>query len=76
MTEPVLVARHLRRELAGDPPAMLVADADLAVFGENWDLERVYLAGEPALEEGRPCRFSYFERDLRDDGKGEGSCSR
>ena len=32
MTEPVLVARHLRRELAGDPPAMLVADADLAVM--------------------------------------------
>lgn len=52
------------------------ADADLAVFGENWELERVYLAGEPALEEGRPCRFSYFERDLRDDGKEEGSCSR
>lgn len=32
MTEPVLVARHLRRELPGDPPPVLVADADLAVM--------------------------------------------
>jgi hypothetical protein len=32
MGEPVLVARHLRRELPGDPPAVLVADADLAVM--------------------------------------------
>lgn len=30
--EPVLVARHLRRELPGDPPAVLVADADLAIM--------------------------------------------
>lgn len=32
MTDPVLVARHLRRELPGDPPPVLVADADLAVM--------------------------------------------
>lgn len=32
MSDPVLVARHLRRELPGDPPAVLVADADLAVM--------------------------------------------
>lgn len=32
MGEPVLVARHLRRELPGDPPAVLVADADMAVM--------------------------------------------
>jgi len=32
MDEPVLVARHLRRELPGDPPAILVDDADLAVM--------------------------------------------
>ena len=31
MSEPLLVARHLRRELEGDPPPVLVADADLAV---------------------------------------------
>lgn len=32
MADPVLVARHLRRELPVDPPAVLVADADLAVM--------------------------------------------
>lgn len=32
MSDPILVARHLRRELPGDPPAILVADADLAVM--------------------------------------------
>ncbi|NOW46083.1 lipoprotein-releasing system ATP-binding protein [Novosphingobium sp. SG751A] len=32
MVDPVLVARHLRRELPGDPPPVLVADADLAVM--------------------------------------------
>jgi len=32
LPEPVLVARHLRRELDGDPPPVLVADADLAVM--------------------------------------------
>jgi len=32
MGDPVLVARHLRRELPGDPPAVLVDDADLAVM--------------------------------------------
>jgi lipoprotein-releasing system ATP-binding protein len=30
--EPVLIAHHLRRELAGDPPPVLVADADLAIM--------------------------------------------
>jgi len=32
MSDPVLVAEHLRRELPGDPPALLVADANLAVM--------------------------------------------
>jgi len=32
MTEPVLIAQHLRRELPGDPPAVLVADADVAIM--------------------------------------------
>lgn len=31
MSGPILVAQHLRRELEGDPPPVLVADADLAV---------------------------------------------
>ncbi|NBC38169.1 ATP-binding cassette domain-containing protein [Novosphingobium sp. FSY-8] len=30
--EPVLIARHLTRSLPGDPPATLVADADLAIL--------------------------------------------
>lgn len=47
------------------------ADADLLVFSEDWNLERVYLKGALGLSGGEPTLFSRYEKDLRSE-KGQG----
>jgi len=52
-------------------------DADILVFSEDWNIDKVYLKGNLGLSGGEPTLFSRYEKDIRsENGQGTPSCSR